>query len=78
MLTKLCLKSVCNIASIGSFVREKINDHFLSIFDPKRILNGLQAAKWENNYGINRMLETSLTYLIFRRVYTLEISFREM
>jgi hypothetical protein len=45
---------------------------------PERALNKVSAAQWEGNYGVNRMLETYLIYLTFRRIHTLKISLREM
>jgi hypothetical protein len=46
--------------------------------DPKHSLNVCASKKWENNYGVNPMLETDLIYLTLRRVHTLEMSLREM
>jgi hypothetical protein len=31
MLTKLCLQSVCNVASIGSLIEDKFDNHALII-----------------------------------------------
>jgi hypothetical protein len=39
MLIKLCLESVCNIASIGSLVPETFDDHSLMILHLKCTLN---------------------------------------
>jgi hypothetical protein len=74
----VCLQSICNITSIGSLVQENFDDHFLIIFYPKPTLDGFSDTKWENNYDINRILETDLIYLTLRRIHTPEISFREM
>jgi hypothetical protein len=78
IFTKLFLKPACNFVSIDSIVQEKSDDHSLIIFHLKRALGGLSDTKWENNYGINRILESNLIYLTFWKVYTLEIKLREM
>jgi hypothetical protein len=41
MFTKLCLKSVCNVESIGSLVPEKSDDHSLIMLYAERPLNRL-------------------------------------
>jgi hypothetical protein len=78
LFSKLCLQSVCNVVSIGSLFQEKFDDHPLIVLHPKRTLSRFQGTEWENNYRVNRILETDLIYLIFRRVHILEISSCEM
>jgi hypothetical protein len=57
MFTKLCLPSVCNVASIDFLVQEKFDDHSLIKLHPKRTSNGFSGTKYENNYGLNRVLQ---------------------
>jgi hypothetical protein len=50
MFTKMYLKSVCNVASIGSLVPEKFDHHSLIMVHPKSTFNGLQGSDRENYF----------------------------
>jgi hypothetical protein len=71
--TKLCLKSLSNVVSIGSLIMEKSDDHSLIILHPERFVNVFRRTGWENNYGIDRSVENDSISLIFQRVHSLKI-----
>jgi hypothetical protein len=78
MFIKLCLQSICNLASVGPLVEEKFNDCSLIMVYWKCILNGFSSTKWDNNSVFSPILETDLIYVTSRRVPIVEISIREM
>jgi hypothetical protein len=76
-LSKLCLKLLYNVVSIGSLIMKKFDDYFLIIVHPKHFVNVFEYTRWENNYGIDGRVETDLTNLTFQGIYFPKLIFCE-
>jgi hypothetical protein len=73
ILSKLCLKYLLNVVSLGFLIVEKYGDHSLITLRSERLVNAFECTGWENNYGIDRRVETDLISLTFQKVHSLEI-----
>jgi hypothetical protein len=73
ILSKLQLKSLYNIISIGFLIIKKSGNYSLIILYPECLVNIFERTGWENNYGIDRRVEIDSINLIFQAVYSLKM-----
>jgi hypothetical protein len=73
ILSKIYLKSLCNVVSIDSLIIEKSDDHSSIIFHPEYLVNIFEHTGWENNYGIDCTIEIDSINLTFQEIRSLKI-----
>jgi hypothetical protein len=77
ILSKLCLKSLCNFPSIGPFIMKKSDPHSRIILHSQHLVNLFEHGGWRNNQRLKCRAEANSISLIVQAVYSPKMISRE-